>query len=76
MCSIMVDLIKRRRSLGLNQDQMAERAGVSKSIIVDVEGRKLKPTAYPSTLAKLAEAYGVGIVDIESAYAPTPAVAQ
>ena len=60
----MVDLIQTRRSLGLSQEEMAIRADLSKSIIVDAEGAKLKPSSYPSTLRKLADAYGVTIDEI------------
>ncbi len=57
-------VIQKRRLLGLNQEQMAERAGVSKNIIVDIENAKLSENAFPSTMKKLAEAYGVTIEDI------------
>lgn len=60
----MVDLVQTRRLMGLNQQEMADKADVSKNIIVDLEMGKLKATAYPSTLRKLASAYGVTIDQI------------
>jgi transcriptional regulator with XRE-family HTH domain len=60
------ELIEKRRLLGLNCEQMAERCGVSKNIIIDVENSKLSENAFPSTLRKLADGYGVSTEDIAS----------
>jgi predicted transcriptional regulator len=65
LMSTMVDLVQIRRLQGLNQPRMAEKAGLSVSMIVRAEGGKLPSDCYPSTLKKLADAYGVTTAAIQ-----------
>jgi transcriptional regulator with XRE-family HTH domain len=63
------EVIQIRRMQGLSQEQMAEKAGVSRNIIIDAENSKLRQRAFPATLKKLADAYGLTIEQIEEACA-------
>ena len=49
---------KFRTELGLSQEEVAFRAGMKRSYLTDLEGRKRNPTV--RALGRLAEALGVG----------------
>ncbi len=51
---------------------MAKRAGVSKNVLIRLETGRLGSTSHPSTLRKLAEAYGVPITQIQAACSAAP----
>ena len=51
-----------RRALGLSFDGLAQRAGVAKGTLVQIEGRRANPSI--STLCRLAAALGVSVADL------------
>lgn len=59
-----------RRALGLSFDGLAQRAGVAKGTLVQIEGRRANPSI--STLCRLAAALGVSVADLVSAPAAPP----
>jgi transcriptional regulator with XRE-family HTH domain len=59
----------RRRRLGLTIDMLAERSGLSKGTVIQVEQARSNPSV--ATLCRLADALGVGVASlIESGSAP------
>ncbi len=54
----------RRRELGISQEQLAQRAGMHRTYIADLERHARNPTL--RTLAKLAEALEVDLRDLVS----------
>lgn len=60
---VMLVLRKTRQALGVTQDQLEERSGVSRETISRIE-RDETVSPRLSTLAALADALGVGITDL------------
>jgi len=55
---------------GLNQTQLAERAGLARTLIVEIEGGTRSAT--PANLRKLAEALNCPLVALEAKREVTP----
>jgi len=60
--NLAVHLKSRRKRAGISQEQLAEKTGISLTLIRDIERRQANPTL--STLVKIAESFDISVAEL------------